>query len=210
MMVGKRSGRPAPARNHIRRTTSMTEFTPPADVLAGVPEEELEDKEAELQLLPAHAEGGDQAAAEDPYVWAIGGGAAAGRRADWLAAYSARAAPARRLRRNSADFSAAETAAFLRACGLCNRRLGPGRFRTRLLLLLRSLAFLRDVPPAAPCSRLECRQQHITIEEWKEKCALATPPMAPPATAAADPVPVVPLPPAGVASDKPAGTIAAA
>jgi len=31
------------------------------------------------------------------------------------------------LRRNSADFSAAETAAFLRSCGLCNRRLGPGR-----------------------------------------------------------------------------------
>nr|CAB3482891.1 unnamed protein product [Digitaria exilis] len=197
MMVGKRSGRPAPARNHIRRTTSMTEFTPPADVLAGVPEEELEDKEAELQLLPAHAEGGDQAAAEDPYVWAIGGGAAAGRRADWLAAYSARAAPARRLRRNSADFSAAETAAFLRACGLCNRRLGPGRD---------TFMYRGDT---AFCS-LECRQQHITIEEWKEKCALATPPMAPPATAAADPVPVVPLPPAGVASDKPAGTIAAA
>ncbi|KAF8697393.1 hypothetical protein HU200_035991 [Digitaria exilis] len=201
MMVGKRSGRPAPARNHMRRTTSMTEFTPPADVLAGVPEEELEDEEAELQLLPAHAEGGDQQAAEavveDPYGWAIGGAAAAGRKADWLAAYSARATPARRLRRNSADFSAAETAAFLRACGLCNRRLGPGRD---------TFMYRGDT---AFCS-LECRQQHITIEEWKEKCALATPPMAPPATAAADPVPVAPLPPAGVASDKPAGTIAAA
>lgn len=120
----------------------MTEFTPPPpDVLAGVAEaEELEmdddEEEAEeLQLLPAHAEGDDhhqaEAAAEDPYGWAIIGGGA-GRKADWLAAYGrARAAPPAmaggRLRRNSADFSAAETAAFLRACGLCNRRLGPGR-----------------------------------------------------------------------------------
>ena len=61
MMLGKRSGRPAPvpapARQHMRRTTSMTEFAPP-DALAGAPEEELEDEEAELQLLPpARAEG---------------------------------------------------------------------------------------------------------------------------------------------------------
>ena len=52
------------------------------------------------------------------------------------------------------------------------------------------------------CS-LECRQQHITIEEWKEKCALATPPTAPASE------PVVPLPPSGAGSDKP-GTLAAA
>ena len=55
MMLGKRSGRPAPApapaRQNMRRTTSMTEFAPP-DALAGVPEEELEDEEAELHLLP--------------------------------------------------------------------------------------------------------------------------------------------------------------
>ena len=114
MMLGKR---------HMRRTTSMTEFAPP-DALAGAPEEELEDEEAELQLLPpARAEG----QAEDTYAWAVGGEAAGGR-ADWLAAYRARSAPALAgPRRNSADFSAAETAAFLRACGLCNRRLGPGR-----------------------------------------------------------------------------------
>jgi hypothetical protein len=120
----------------MRRTTSLTEFAPP-DLLAGVPEDELEeDEEAELQLLPsARAEGGGHllqaqavaAGAEEPFGWAVGGGCAAGR-ADWLAAYRARAAPALAgLRRNSADFSATETAAFLRACGLCNRRLGPGR-----------------------------------------------------------------------------------
>ncbi|RLN05092.1 uncharacterized protein C2845_PM13G12040 [Panicum miliaceum] len=189
MMLGKRSGgRPAPARQHMRRTTSMTEFAP-ADALAGVPEEEMEDEEAELQLVPAHAEG----EAEDPYGWAVGG-AAAGGRADWLAAYRARAAPARAgLRRNSTDFSAAETAAFLRACGLCNRRLCPGRD---------TFMYRGDT---AFCS-LECRQQHITIEEWKEKCALAAPPMAPPA-AASDPVV---LPPAGAGSDKPGETLAAA
>ena len=144
-MLGKqRSGRPSPAaarqqQNHMRRTTSMTEFAAP-DVLADVAEEEDE----ELQLLPAHAEAAaaaGEAAAEldaDPYGWAIGGAAAAGR-ADWLAAYRARAAPALAgLRRNSADFSAAETAAFLRACGLCNRRLGPGHdtFIYRFLVLI--------------------------------------------------------------------------
>jgi hypothetical protein len=111
----------------MRRTTSLTEFAAP-DVLADVAEEEEEDEE--LQLLPAHAEAAaaaDEVEAADPYGWAVGGAAAAGR-ADWLAAYRARAAPALAgLRRNSADFSAAETAAFLRACGLCNRRLGPGR-----------------------------------------------------------------------------------
>ncbi|CAO2206660.1 unnamed protein product [Urochloa humidicola] len=203
MMVGKRSERPAAARKHMRRTTSMTEFAPPdALALAGVPEEELEDEEAELQLLPAahaHADGGSDllmmqaAAGEEPFGWAVGGAAAAGRRADWLAAYRARAAPALAgLRRNSADFSAAETAAFLRACGLCNRRLGPGRD-----------TFMGDT---AFCS-LECRQQHITIEEWKEKCALAKPPTAPPA-AAADPA-VVPPPAVGAGSDKP-GAVAAA
>ncbi|XP_062192852.1 FCS-Like Zinc finger 6-like [Phragmites australis] len=160
MMLGKRSGRKAPSRRPMQRTTSMTEFAPP-DVLADVAEEEDE----ELQL-PVHAE--EQA--EDPYGWAVGGTAAAGR-ADWLAAYRARAAPA--LRRNSADFSAAETAAFLRACGLCNRRLGPGRD---------TFMYRGDT---AFCS-LECRQQHITIEEWKEKCALAPPPSAP--ASMADPV----------------------
>ncbi|XP_066327184.1 FCS-Like Zinc finger 6-like [Miscanthus floridulus] len=191
MMLGKqRSGRSSPAarqqkqQNHMRRTTSMTEFAAP-DVLADVAEEEDE----ELQLLPAHAEAAaaGEAAAEleaDPYGWAIGGAAAAGR-ADWLAAYRARAAPALAgLRRNSA----AEAAAFLRACGLCNRRLGPGRD---------TFMYRGDT---AFCS-LDCRQQHITIEEWKEKCALATPPPA------SDPV--VPLPPSGAGSDKP-GTVATA
>ncbi|KAL6598498.1 hypothetical protein ACP70R_046197 [Stipagrostis hirtigluma subsp. patula] len=177
MMLGtKRPGRPAPARHPMRRTTSMTEFAPP-DVLADVAEED-----EELQL-PVHAE--EQA--EDPYGWAVGGAAAAGR-ADWLAANRARAAPAPAgLRRSSAELSAAETAAFLRACGLCNRRLGPGRD---------TFMYRGDT---AFCS-LECRQQHITIEEWKDKCALLAPP-----SSMADPVA-----PATKSSDKSGAAAAAA
>ncbi|TVU06126.1 hypothetical protein EJB05_49320 [Eragrostis curvula] len=184
MMVGKRSGRPGQA---MRRTTSLTEFAPP-DVLADVAEEEEEDEE--LQLA-AHAEEEDASAAESnkkegPYGWSVGGAAG---RADWLAAYRARAAPALLgLRRNSADFSAAETAAFLRACGLCNRRLGPGRD---------TFMYRGDT---AFCS-LECRQQHIAIEEWKEQCtALAT--MDTPRQAASMAEPVVK--PDGERPDKPA------
>ncbi|KAL6596133.1 hypothetical protein ACP70R_047497 [Stipagrostis hirtigluma subsp. patula] len=178
MMLGKRRpGRPAPARHPMRRTTSMTEFAPP-DVLADVAEQKEEDEELQL---PVHAEE-QAAAAEDPYGWAVGSAAAAGM-ADWLAAYRARAAPALAgLRRNSAEFSAAATAAFLRACGLCNRRLGPGRD---------TFMYRGDT---AFCS-LECRQQHITIEEWKEKCALLAPP--PPQQSMADPVA-----PATASSDK--------
>ena len=146
MMLGKqRSGRPSPAsrqQHHMRRTTSLTEFAAP-DVLADVAEEEEEDEE--LQLLPAHAEAADEVEAADPYGWAVGGAAAAGR-ADWLAAYRARAAPALAgLRRNSADFSAAETAAFLRACGLCNRRLGPGRDTFMYRYAARAAAFSPSV-----------------------------------------------------------------
>ncbi|KAL5222737.1 hypothetical protein ABZP36_027450 [Zizania latifolia] len=188
MMMGKRGGKPSPGRNPMRRTTSMTEFAPPVDVLADVAEEEA-DEETELQV-----QGEEEAAVEEAsYGW-FGDAAAAGVRADWLAAYTARAAPALAgLRRNSADFSAVETAAFLRACGLCNRRLGPGRD---------TYMYKGDT---AFCS-LECRQQHITHEEWKEKRALAKPPQPPPSSMA-DPV----APAAAAASDKPAGgTLAAA
>lgn len=85
----------------------MTEFAPP-DVLAGVAEEQEEAMAAEetTDRLQVHEEKEEEIA----HGW-IGRG------------YRARPH-----RRNSADFSAAvETAAFLHACGLCNRRLGPGR-----------------------------------------------------------------------------------
>ncbi|KAG8069384.1 hypothetical protein GUJ93_ZPchr0005g15637 [Zizania palustris] len=102
---------------------------------------------------------------------------------------------------------AAQTAAFLRACGLCNRRLGPGRdtymykyvekkksghtsslisfvhlivcTETEIEIRFRSMAAKVSTNllacgvfvcsgDTAFCS-LECRQQHITHEKWKEK-----------------------------------------
>ncbi|KAK6938179.1 Zf-FLZ domain [Dillenia turbinata] len=62
-------------------------------------------------------------------------------------------------RRKSSDFI--ETAHFLRACGLCKRRLVPGR---DIYMYRGDRAF---------CS-LECRQQQMTHDERKEKCSLAS------------------------------------
>ncbi|KAL6844885.1 hypothetical protein ACP4OV_025544 [Aristida adscensionis] len=161
MMVGRRGSKNDP----MRRTTSMTEFAPPDELEAVV-----EDEEAVVGKLP---ESGPGVGGGQDWLAAFGGdgdgdGGAAGRgrqqqqQEDWLAAYRARAAPARAragLRRNSADCAATEAAAFLRACGLCRRRLGPGRD-----------TFMYK-GEAAFCS-LECRQQHMTQEEWKDKCAV--------------------------------------
>ena len=133
-MVGKRE---RDCKNPMRRTTSMTEFAPP-DALAAVMEDE---EEAQLPYNShissrGAAAGGGQQQQQQQQDWLsafVGGGGGAGpggaaAQEDWLAAYRARAAPARAgLRRNSADYSVVETAAFLRACGLCRRRLGPGR-----------------------------------------------------------------------------------
>ena len=108
------------SKNPMRRTTSMTEFAPP-DPLAAVMEDEEEAQ------LPDNSNSSRRGAACGQQDWlsSFGGGGGAGGAAaqDWLAAYRARAG----LRRNSADYSVVETAAFLRACGLCRRRLGPGR-----------------------------------------------------------------------------------
>ena len=106
----------------MRRTTSLTEVAPPS-VLAVVLEDEDED---ELVKAVVQAEEGGAGGGQD-WLAALGGGSDAPG-TDWLAAYRARAAPARAgLRRNSADYSKVETAAFLRHCGLCRRLLGPGR-----------------------------------------------------------------------------------
>ncbi|XP_074571303.1 FCS-Like Zinc finger 5-like [Curcuma longa] len=62
-------------------------------------------------------------------------------------------------RRNTGGALATATAPFLTACGLCRRRLGPGRD---------TFMYRGDI---AFCS-LECRQQHINQDEKKEKCSL--------------------------------------
>jgi hypothetical protein len=186
----------------------MTEFAPP-DALAAVMEDEEEAQLPDNSHSIRGAAGGQQ-----DWLSAFAGGGGAGGAAaqeDWLAAYRARAAPARAgLRRNSADYSVVETTAFLRACGLCRRRLGPGRDTfmykyvfapsppARLARLLHgysclesaaarperlklSLFFFRSLTyrlvlcrgEAAFCS-LECRERHITQEEWKDKCAVTS------------------------------------
>ncbi|KAL6911500.1 hypothetical protein ACP4OV_000305 [Aristida adscensionis] len=59
-------------------------------------------------------------------------------------------------------FSGAETAAFLKACGLCNRRLGPGR---DTFIYRGEVAF---------CSQ-ECREQQIEFDERMEAtCSLTS------------------------------------
>ncbi|GJM98963.1 hypothetical protein PR202_ga16017 [Eleusine coracana subsp. coracana] len=141
------------SRNPVRRTTSLTDFAPP-EVLSSVFEDE---EEVVVAHQPQPNIGGGQ-----DWLAAFGGAGGAAKQEEWLAAYRARAAPARAgLRRNSADCSATEAAAFLRACGLCRRRLGPGR---DTFMYKGETAF---------CS-LECRQQHMTQEEWKDKCTVTS------------------------------------
>ncbi|KAL2551411.1 hypothetical protein Fot_05030 [Forsythia ovata] len=62
--------------------------------------------------------------------------------------------------RDSCDSAAVETADFLRTCGLCNRRLPPGR----------DIYMYRG--DAAFCS-LECREQQIKQDEKKERRSMA-------------------------------------
>ncbi|KAG6486239.1 FCS-Like Zinc finger 5-like [Zingiber officinale] len=57
------------------------------------------------------------------------------------------------------DPTVAAPAPFLRACGLCSRRLGPGQD---------AYMYRGDI---AFCSS-ECRQQQISKDEQKEKCSL--------------------------------------
>ncbi|KAL6605926.1 hypothetical protein ACP70R_041579 [Stipagrostis hirtigluma subsp. patula] len=64
-------------------------------------------------------------------------------------------------RRHSGDFAVTETAAFLQACGICHRRLGPGR---DTFIYMGEVAF---------CSH-ECRQQQMNLDELKEKNCFST------------------------------------
>ncbi|KAF7107638.1 hypothetical protein CFC21_108241 [Triticum aestivum] len=99
----------------------------------------------------------EEAGAGRPPTRAARGASAAPAQTEWGAASAAFQ------RRHSGDFNAAvETAAFLKACGLCCRRLGPGR---DTFIYMGEVAF---------CS-LECRQQQMNLDELKEKkCFPAT------------------------------------
>ncbi|KAL5982115.1 hypothetical protein ACLOJK_016184 [Asimina triloba] len=67
--------------------------------------------------------------------------------------------PGNQKRSSASDFL--ETAHFMRACGLCKRRLGPGR----------DIYMYRG--DSAFCS-LECRQEQMNHDERKEKCSWAS------------------------------------
>lgn len=89
------------------------------------------------------------------------------------AAGSTRNSPRGTLRRNSCDYAAeASTASFLKTCGLCQRRLAPGR---DIFMYRGEIAY---------CS-VECRQQQMNQDELREKCALKSMSQ-PPSSGAAD------------------------
>ncbi|XP_074568786.1 FCS-Like Zinc finger 7-like [Curcuma longa] len=138
MLLGNRPRPP------MRRTTSSTEF--PAGVLWDVETPQLPDPEGSI---------GGQAI--DPHL-GVAQGEIAGVGMDWLAVrfVGSMLSPRGGVQRREL-FGSPETAAFLRACGLCNRRLGPGR---DAFMYRGEIAF---------CS-LECRQQHINLDEQKERC----------------------------------------
>ncbi|KAF9610306.1 hypothetical protein IFM89_021976 [Coptis chinensis] len=126
MLLGKRP------RPHIKRTTSITEFTVDLGYLEETDlQNSLNDQQQQQQQQNQ-----------------IG-----------LERFMNKNQSPRTLRRNSAEF--VETAHFLRACGLCNRRLAPGR----------DIYMYRGDTPF--CS-LECRQQQMNQDERKEKCSLAS------------------------------------
>ncbi|WOL06421.1 hypothetical protein Cni_G15155 [Canna indica] len=136
----------------MRRTTSMTEFA--ADVVF---------TDVEVLQTPHEQENVEEVTNNHlslpPQGRALGA-------VDWLESrYQGSLVPppsplGSRHRRISADF-AMDTAPFLRACGLCKRRLGPGRD---------TYMYRGDI---AFCS-LECRQQHINQDERMENCSLTS------------------------------------
>ncbi|CAL9117522.1 unnamed protein product [Musa textilis] len=135
--------RPRPS---MRRTTSMTEFAAEVEGPLTADQAGAENQSRHPHLLQKQR---NQRRAAEAALWRSGG--AGGRR------------------RNSGDSAAVETAPFLMACGLCKRRLGPGRD---------TFMYRGDI---AFCS-LECRQQHMNQDEPKEKRSLNSTKDTPPAT----------------------------
>ncbi|CAL9166923.1 unnamed protein product [Musa hybrid cultivar] len=144
-------------RPPMRRTTSMAEFAPNVVLPNDKAAQPSSDHRKASDVL--HHQREPQGAAELPAQRRDAGPA------DWLEArYQWVLDPSPcggRSRRNSGDFAVVETAPFLRACGLCKRRLGPGRD---------TFMYRGDI---AFCSH-ECRQQQMKQDERKEKCSLTS------------------------------------
>ncbi|XP_074586035.1 FCS-Like Zinc finger 6-like [Curcuma longa] len=133
MLLGKRSSSP------MKRTTSSIQF--PARVLFDVEAPQPLVQDGPIAGQPLDLQWGAADMSQRSPSWNVG----------------SMPSPRRRLR-GAGDFSALPGAApFLRACGLCNRSLGPGR---DAYMYRGEIAF---------CS-LECRQQHINLDERKQKC----------------------------------------
>ncbi|XP_072982358.1 FCS-Like Zinc finger 5-like [Typha latifolia] len=145
MLLGKRPRPP------MKRTTSMTEFS--TDVLTFVEASQPSDQES--APLPHRQIHSGNVQLHEAQLVATGVGIPSPRSTG-------------RHRRNSEDSTVVEMAPFLKACGLCKRRLGPGRD---------TFMYRGDI---AFCS-LECRQQQISIDERKEKCSLTSMKENPPA-----------------------------
>ncbi|XP_022753071.1 uncharacterized protein LOC111301564 [Durio zibethinus] len=155
MLLGKRQ------RPTMKRTTSMTKIT--FDLNANNAEAPSSDPHNPFNNYPKQAADlfGD---VWGPQIQANGGGGGGGgvgggNRLERLDQRLLATVSPRVNRRHSADFM--ETPHFLRSCGLCRRRLVPGR----------DIYMYRG--DSAFCS-LECRQQQMNQDEKKEKCSIAS------------------------------------
>lgn len=131
-------------RNPMKRTTSMTEFSYDDLSVIHPPPPPSSDHNNNNHPQPGGAAGAAAADRDHPYHKVMGF-----------------VSPRGIHRRNSADFALHSNSSvnntFLRTCCLCHRRLAPGR----------DIYMYRG--DSAFCS-LECRQQQMTQDEWREKC----------------------------------------
>ncbi|KAG0502001.1 hypothetical protein HPP92_002073 [Vanilla planifolia] len=157
MLLGKRQRQP------MRRTTSMAGFA--ADL--GVTEELPKPSDLQIPAIVPVNQQPQNRMGTNP-------GDKGDFTADWLrninksssstVAAAVHVVSPRITQRRSVDLAVVaevETAPFLRACGLCSRRLSPGR---DIFMYRGEIAF---------CS-LECRQQQINLDERKAKCSLSS------------------------------------
>ncbi|KAJ7956854.1 Protein of unknown function (DUF581) [Quillaja saponaria] len=145
MLLGKRPRPPI-----MRRTTSMTGITVDVQQMTDNNVEQQEPSDIHPTTTARDAQATKKVVgAEDQAMFDQ----------QLLALVSPRIVNNKNLRRNSADFI--ETPPFLLTCGLCKRRLAPGR---DIYMYRGDTAF---------CS-LECREKQMKQDERKEKSKVAT------------------------------------
>ncbi|XVE95348.1 hypothetical protein REPUB_Repub02eG0089100 [Reevesia pubescens] len=150
MLLGKRPRPP------MKRTTSMTKIT--FDLNTSNVEAPPSDPHNPFNNYPKQVDAALFGGVWGPQIQANGGGVAGGGLEGLDQRLLATVSP-RVHRRHSADFL--ETPHFLRSCGLCRRRLVPGR---DIYMYRGDTAF---------CSQ-ECREQQMNQDEKKEKCSIAS------------------------------------